>query len=55
MLVIEQNVEQALGIADWVYVLAHGEVRLAGHPRDVKSSGDLSRLYLGEDASSGDG
>lgn len=47
MLVIEQNVDRALGIADWVYVLAHGEVRLAGHPIGVKASGELSALYLG--------
>lgn len=50
MLVIEQNVDRALSIADWVYVLAHGEVRLTGHPYDVKASGELSALYLGEAA-----
>jgi branched-chain amino acid transport system ATP-binding protein len=46
MLLIEQNIERALALADWAYVLARGEIRLAGPPAVLASSPELTSLYL---------
>ena len=46
MLLIEQNIERALALADWAYVLARGEIRLAGSPAVLASSPELTSLYL---------
>lgn len=48
--VVEQNVQQALRIADFVYVLRNGSVAAAGAPRDLASH-DLVGMYLGESPS----
>jgi ABC-type branched-subunit amino acid transport system ATPase component len=46
MLLIEQNIERALALADWAYVLARGEIRMAGPPAVLASSPALTSLYL---------
>lgn len=47
ILVVEQNVDQALSIADRAYVLAGGEVRLQGKASDLRASSGIERAYLG--------
>jgi branched-chain amino acid transport system ATP-binding protein len=47
MLLIEQNVERALGLADYVYVLSRGSLALSGHPAAVQQGPELRGLYLG--------
>jgi branched-chain amino acid transport system ATP-binding protein len=47
MLMVEQNATMALSIADRGYVLATGEVVLAGPAAELLASEDLKRAYLG--------
>jgi branched-chain amino acid transport system ATP-binding protein len=48
MIVIEQNVERGLALADHVAVLEKGRVALTGTPADVRSDPRLVSLYVGE-------
>jgi ABC-type branched-subunit amino acid transport system ATPase component/ABC-type branched-subunit amino acid transport system permease subunit len=48
MIVIEQNVERGLALADHVAVLEKGRVALTGTPADVRSDSRLVSLYVGE-------
>jgi len=50
MLIVEQNIHRGLQLADRACVLAHGELRLAGRPQDIRASPELRALYVGEDA-----
>jgi branched-chain amino acid transport system ATP-binding protein len=47
MLIVEQDVQRALELADRVYVLEHGEVALAGTPAAIRSDSRLRHLYVG--------
>ena len=47
ILLVEQNVELALEIADRGYVLATGAIALEGSARDLARSGDVERAYMG--------
>jgi branched-chain amino acid transport system ATP-binding protein len=48
MLLIEQNVERGLALADRAYVLEKGVVALSGHPEEIRNDGRLLALYVGE-------
>jgi len=48
MLVVEQNVERGLTLANHVYVLEKGRVALAGSPAEVRADPRLLALYVGE-------
>jgi branched-chain amino acid transport system ATP-binding protein len=48
MLLIEQNVERGLQLADWAYVLSHGEVALSGRPSEIRDHPSLRSLYVGD-------
>jgi branched-chain amino acid transport system ATP-binding protein len=47
VLLVEQNVKQALALAHRAYVLENGEVILAGRARDVADDDHVRRAYLG--------
>jgi branched-chain amino acid transport system ATP-binding protein len=47
MLVIEQNVERGLALADRAYVLEKGRVALAGPPAAIRDDPRLLALYVG--------
>lgn len=47
MLVVEQNVELALGLADRAYVLRTGEVVLSGDAAELRDGGRVAKAYLG--------
>jgi ABC-type branched-subunit amino acid transport system ATPase component/ABC-type branched-subunit amino acid transport system permease subunit len=53
MIVIEQNVERGLALADHVAVLEKGQVALVGTPAEMRADERLVSLYVGE--SRGDG
>lgn len=53
ILLIEQNADRALAIADRAYLLDIGLVKFAGKPVDLKKEVDLSAVYLGGEDTSG--
>ena len=50
VLLVEQNVSLALDVASRGYVLATGEMQMAGSAGDLLSAVDLEEVYLGADA-----
>ena len=48
MVLVEQNLQRALSLADRVVVLTHGQVVLEGTPEEVARDPRLSALYAGE-------
>jgi branched-chain amino acid transport system ATP-binding protein len=47
ILLVEQNVERTLEIADRVYLLQTGKVKFAGSAAEVRQQGQIERVYLG--------
>jgi branched-chain amino acid transport system ATP-binding protein len=47
MLLVEQNAEMALQLADRVYVIDHGTVVFEGTPGALRASGQVMATYLG--------
>ncbi|MGH7117888.1 MAG: ABC transporter ATP-binding protein [Acetobacteraceae bacterium] len=47
VLMVEQNIREALRVADRIYILVGGRNRFAGRPQDVRSGQHLMELYLG--------
>ena len=49
IILVEQNIHQALEISDRAYVMANGSIRLEGDAAELRSTGlDLERAYLGD-------
>jgi len=44
---IEQNVRDAMRIADYVYILAQGRLQFEGEPASLTDEDELVELYLG--------
>lgn len=47
VVLVEQNANMALRVADYAYVLAHGRVTLEGPAGTVSTGGAIERSYLG--------
>jgi branched-chain amino acid transport system ATP-binding protein len=47
MLLVEQNVQMALAVSDYGYVLAHGKVDLHGPSRELMNDEKVREAYLG--------
>ncbi len=47
LIIIEQDVDRALALADRVYVLEHGTFGLVGDPRDIADDPRLRHIYIG--------
>jgi len=47
VILVEQNVRAALRIADYVYILAQGELQFEGDPEELSEEDELIELYLG--------
>jgi branched-chain amino acid transport system ATP-binding protein len=47
ILLVEQNANQALAVADRAYVMRLGTIALSGTPDEIRGASDLSALYLG--------
>ena len=52
IVLVEQNVKAALGIADRAAVLVEGRERIVGRARDLADDPQLAALYLGQAAGS---
>jgi len=49
VVLVEQNVSEALAVADHVYVLAGGEIQFDGPPAELRDEDEVVDLYLGLD------
>jgi len=47
MLLVEQNAEMALGLADRVYVIDHGTIVFEGTPAALRANAHITTTYLG--------
>lgn len=47
MVLVEQNVQMALAVSDYAYVLAEGRVELEGPSREVAKNSHVREAYLG--------
>ncbi len=47
ILVVEQNVQAALGIADFGYILENGRIVLGGPAAALKDNEDIREYYMG--------
>ncbi|HBX70211.1 MAG TPA: branched-chain amino acid ABC transporter ATP-binding protein [Chloroflexi bacterium] len=47
MLLVEQNVQMALAVSDYAFVLAHGKTELEGRARDLLRNEHVQAAYLG--------
>jgi branched-chain amino acid transport system ATP-binding protein len=47
VVLIEQRALQALGVADWAYILVAGGVELSAPAAEVVARGDIGELFLG--------
>lgn len=47
ILLVEQNVNIAMQLADYVYVMETGRITMQGRPEDVMQSEDIKKAYLG--------
>jgi branched-chain amino acid transport system ATP-binding protein len=47
VILVEQNVQAALRVADYVYLLAQGELKFEGTPQDLSEKDRLLDVYLG--------
>lgn len=46
ILLVEQNAQRALGIADRAYLFSNGRVEYAGRPQDMEGNVDITAVYL---------
>jgi branched-chain amino acid transport system ATP-binding protein len=47
ILLVEQNAEMSLEIADRGYVFSNGQIDLAGSSQQLRASDEVARTYLG--------
>jgi branched-chain amino acid transport system ATP-binding protein len=47
ILMVEQNIREAMPIADKLYILAAGEKRFEGTPKDVRDDRQIMDIYMG--------
>jgi len=47
ILLVEQNVNIAMRVADYVYVMETGRITMEGRPEEVMRSEDIRKAYLG--------
>lgn len=47
MLLVEQNVQMALAVSDYAYVLSNGRIEIAGEAKEVRQMESVRKAYLG--------
>lgn len=53
ILLVEQNAQRALGIADYAYIMENGRIVLDGSADQLRRNADVQQFYLGLAAQSG--
>ena len=47
MLLVEQNVQMALAVSDYAYVLSNGRMEIEGEASKVRQMEEVRKAYLG--------
>ncbi len=47
ILLVEQNANLALQVADYAYIMENGRIVLEGYPNDLRENADVREFYLG--------
>jgi branched-chain amino acid transport system ATP-binding protein len=47
ILLVEQNANLTLGVADYAYIMENGRIVLDGYPTDLRENADVREFYLG--------
>ena len=47
ILLVEQNANLTLGVADYAYIMENGRIVLDGYPDDLRANADVREFYLG--------
>ncbi len=47
MLVVEQNVQMALAVSDYAYVMSNGKIEIEGTAKQVREMESVRKAYLG--------
>ena len=47
ILLVEQNANLTLGVADYAYIMENGRIVLEGYPEDLRNNADVREFYLG--------
>ena len=47
ILLVEQNANLTLGVADYAYIMENGRIVLDGYPDDLRNNADVREFYLG--------
>lgn len=47
ILLVEQNANLTLGVADYIYIMENGRIVLDGYPDDLRQNADVREFYLG--------
>lgn len=47
ILLVEQNANIALSVADYAYIMENGRIVLAGEPAELQQNADVREFYLG--------
>jgi branched-chain amino acid transport system ATP-binding protein len=47
MLLVEQNIQMALAVSDYAYVMNNGRIEIEGKAKEVRERADVKKAYLG--------
>jgi len=47
MLLVEQNVQMALAVSDYTYVMSNGKIEIEGEAKKVRELESVRKAYLG--------
>jgi branched-chain amino acid transport system ATP-binding protein len=47
MLLVEQNVQMALAVSDYAYVMNNGKIEIEGEAKQVREMASVRKAYLG--------
>jgi branched-chain amino acid transport system ATP-binding protein len=47
MLLVEQNVQMALAVSDYAYVMSNGRIEIEGKAKEVRELPSVRKAYLG--------